>query len=213
MEYKGIKEGDWVEAVQTKRRFTNPCPWGDESWVDHFVCGKVVLDQPKKNCPACHGWGSLPVHSDPREMRPPCKPCGGKGLVKDEAAPVRLVLVDAQTFVADGKTKVFETPRPLDSFASLRKIKEEDAKPKPFEAYEFDKGGKRVKVGTKRTAWILAQRKLEAGNKRAADGSPLWGDWRSHITLESLPGDIGTVLDPIRDAREIDAIKKRVSRK
>ena len=44
MEYKGIKEGDWVEAIHTSRRFdVEPAPWGNESWTDRTHHGRVTV--------------------------------------------------------------------------------------------------------------------------------------------------------------------------
>ena len=214
MEHRGIKPGDCVEAVLTKRRLTNdPTPWADESWVDTYLYGKAVQEQSTSPCNQCHGWGSVPgtvagLH-DSKVPRKPCQPCKGKGFLPDGGSE-RLVLkyeVEFENIVNGkqvGEPKLLSVSLPLESFTSLRKIKAEDVAEKRVVAYEIGKDGKRQAIGTRRKDWIMAQKRLEASGKANRAG-----DWRSHITAQTVTSDLACgILDKHLDDKLIGAAKK-----
>ena len=214
MEHRGIKPGDHVEAILTKRRLTNdPTPWADESWIDTHLYGKAVQEQSTSPCKECHGWGSVPgtvagLH-DSKVPRKPCQPCKGKGFLPDGGSE-RLVLkyeVEFENIVNGkqvGEPKLLSVSLPLESFASLRKIKAEEVKEKRVEAYEIGKDGKRQAIGTRRKEWILAQRKLESSGK----GNQA-GDWRSHVTVQTVQTDLASgILDRHLDDKFIGSVKR-----
>lgn len=216
MEHRGIKPGDHVEGILTRRRFAvEPSPWGDESWVDTHICGKAEIDVPTRPCDACHGWGTTPGMIagliDDKIPRKPCPLCKAKGFIPTGGTERLVLRYEQETEdVVNGKAQVepksLSMSLPLESFTALKKIKAEDVAEKRVVVYEIGKDGKRQAIGTRRKDWIMAQKKLEASGKANRAG-----DWRSHVTAQTVTADLACgILDPHLHRDFIGQVKKAV---
>lgn len=169
-EFRGIKEGDFVEATLVRRRQTfESKPWKEETWDEFTHYGKVYMAYRQVTCHECDGRTYLPNSNGAFDYQKEfkfCKTCNKKGTVDDPAKMGELCL----------KTTRGNVPwnPPLAQFRDIKKIVEDkrgqDGSRKSYEI----KDGKQVPVGTAKADWIATQKKVEhkTGSRQNS------GDWR-----------------------------------
>ena len=181
-EFRGVKDGDFVEVVLAKRRSTHePRPWNEEVWDEFTYYGKAYMAYRQVTCPDCDGRTYLPNSNgafDFAKPTNPCKKCEQKGTVDDPAKMGELHLKTTRGFDVELSAPVPWNP-PLAMFRDVKKISEDkkgtdDAR----KSYEI-KEGKQVAIGTAKADWIALQKRMEkTQGGRTVDFRPSVGDWR-----------------------------------
>lgn len=178
MEYKGIKDGDLVEAVVAKRRQTlDPVPWREEVWDERTYHGKVAMEWEKKDCPECKGQGCFFPGTDLELVQKPipkCNACKGTGVIDDKCGGSLIV----RTIQCKGEKGVGDVPWtfPIAHFTSLKKIDEKSFKAGPpvIASYETDGKGNKVAMGWGKQQWMDEQKRLRAKGGKNYVKSPLY---------------------------------------
>lgn len=167
IEYRGIKEGDWVEGIISRRRqLADPKPFPEEVWDEGTYYGQVTFQHDKMTCSHCNGMGIVPPIDYSKSLNY-CDVCKRTGKVIDKSGG-SLILVTSRAQDQNGKEVIWEPN--LNTFTSLRKVDEKSAKGQPAKHSTFEtKDGKRVPVGTACKDWIEMQKKLKRAGKKFGD--------------------------------------------